>query len=112
MDPSSDLLSTPELDYEGWKDALRPDCGRYHPEAIKLETFSGRVRHRSVCGFTAKDVSCNAHRVERTQRDTRLDGMDHYYAVFQVVGGSTMIQNDQAVKLAVVTLRSSIRPDP
>ena len=27
MDPSSDLLSTPELDYEGWKDALRPDWG-------------------------------------------------------------------------------------
>jgi AraC family transcriptional regulator, positive regulator of tynA and feaB len=56
MNPSSDLLSTPELDYEGWKDALRPDWGRYNPEAIKLETFAGRVRHRSVCGFTVSVV--------------------------------------------------------
>jgi AraC family transcriptional regulator, positive regulator of tynA and feaB len=112
MDPSSYLLSTPELDYEGWKDALRPDWGRYNPEAIKPETFTGRACRRSVCGFMAKDVSCNAHRVERTQRDTRLDDMDHYYAVFQVAGGSTMIQNDQAVKLAVgdVAFVDSARP--
>src|SRR5271163_2199899 len=99
MDPSSDLLSTPELDYEGWKDALRPDWGRYNSEAIKLETFAGRVRHRSVCGFTAMNLSCNAHRVERTQLDTRLDDMDHFYAVFPVAGSSTMIQNDRAAKL-------------
>jgi hypothetical protein len=47
------------------------------------------------------DITGNAQRVERTQRDVRLDGLDHYYAVFQVAGESTMIQNDQAVKLAV-----------
>jgi AraC family transcriptional regulator, positive regulator of tynA and feaB len=112
MDPSSDLLSRPELHYEGWIDALRPDWGRYNPEAIKPETFAGRVRPRSVCGFTAVNLSCNAHRVERTRRDTRLDDMDHFYAVFQVAGGSTMIQNDQAVKLAVgdVAFVDSARP--
>src|SRR6478672_95653 len=112
MDPSSDLLSRPELHYEGWKDVLRPDWGRYNPEAIKPETFAGRVRPRSVCGFTAMDLACNAHRVERTRRDTRLDDMDHFYAVFQVAGGSTMIQNDQAVKLAVgdVAFVDSARP--
>jgi AraC family transcriptional activator of tynA and feaB len=38
---------------------------------------------------------------ERTQRDIRLDGVDHCYAVFQVNGRSTIIQNDQAVRLAV-----------
>jgi AraC family transcriptional regulator, positive regulator of tynA and feaB len=30
------------------------------------------------------DLSCNAHRVERTQRDARLDNMECYYAVFQM----------------------------
>jgi hypothetical protein len=35
MHPSGDFLSTPELDYEGWRDALRADWGRYDPEAIE-----------------------------------------------------------------------------
>src|ERR1700726_1642240 len=86
MRPSDDLLSTPELDFEAWRDALRPEWGRYTPEAIEPETFAGRVRARRICGFVAIDLSCNAHRVERTQRDARLDGVDHYYAVFQVAG--------------------------
>jgi AraC family transcriptional regulator, positive regulator of tynA and feaB len=38
---------------------------------------------------------------ERTQRDIRLDGVDHCFAVFQVAGRSTIIQNDQALTLAV-----------
>ena len=41
----------------------------------------------------------NASRVERTQRDARLDGMDHYYAMFSVAGTVTVIQNDHAVEL-------------
>ena len=47
------------------------------------------------------DLGCNAHRVVRIQRDVGIDGMDHYFVVFQVVGGSTIIQNDRAVQLAV-----------
>jgi AraC family transcriptional regulator, positive regulator of tynA and feaB len=112
MHPSGDLLNTPELDYEGWRNALRPDWGWYNPKAIKSETFTGRARLRRVYGLVAMDLSCNAQRVERTQRDARLDGVDHYYAVFQVAGGSTVIQNDQAVKLAVgdAALVDSARP--
>jgi AraC family transcriptional activator of tynA and feaB len=101
MHPSGDLLSTPELDYEGWRDALRADWGRYDPEVVEPKTFAGRARPRSLFGFVAMDLSCNAHRVARTQRDVRLDGVDHYFALFQVAGGSTIIQNDQAVQLAV-----------
>jgi hypothetical protein len=41
------------------------------------------------------DLGCNAHRVVRIQRDVGIDGMDHYFVVFQVVGGSTIIQNDR-----------------
>ncbi len=82
MHPSGDFLSTPELDYEGWRDALRPDWGRYNPEVVEPKTFAGRARPRSLFGFVAMDLSCNAHRVARTQRDVRLDGVNHYFALF------------------------------
>jgi AraC family transcriptional activator of tynA and feaB len=59
------------------------------------------MRPVSVCGFTALDIGCNAHRIERTYRDARLDGVDHYFAVFQVGGqSSALAHNDQAVQLA------------
>src|SRR5260370_13124080 len=101
MHPSGDFLSTPALDYEGWRDALRPHWGRSNPEVVAPKTFAGRARPRSLFGFVAMDLSCNAHLVARTQRDVRLDGVDHYFALFQVAGGSTIIQNDQAVQLVV-----------
>jgi hypothetical protein len=83
MHQSDELLSTREFDYESWRDALRPDWGQYNPAAsMEPEAFTGRARPRSLCGFVAMDLSCNAHRVERTQRDVRLDGVDHCYAVF------------------------------
>src|ERR1700687_436121 len=112
MHPSGDFLSTPELDSEGWIDALRADWGRCNPEVVEPETFVGRARPRSSCGFMAVELSCNAHRVERTQRDVRLDGMDYYFALFQVSGESTIIQNDQVVQLAVgdAALVDSARP--
>jgi hypothetical protein len=84
MHLSGDCLSTPELDYEAWRDALRADWGRYDPEAIEPETFAGRAVPRSLYGFVAMELSCNAHRVERTQRDVRLDGVDYHFALFQV----------------------------
>jgi AraC-like DNA-binding protein len=79
---------------------------------MEPKAFAGRARPRSLCGFVAMDLSCNAHRVERTQRDVRLDGVDHCYAVFQVAGHSTMSQNDRPVQLAAgdVALVDSARP--
>ena len=47
MHPRDDFLRTPELDYEGWRDALRPDWGRYNPE----EAY-GDVSGRN-CGWYA-----------------------------------------------------------
>jgi AraC family transcriptional regulator, positive regulator of tynA and feaB len=107
-----DFRSTPELDYEGWRSALRPDWGRYNPVAMEAKAFTGRVRPRSLFGLAATDLSCNAHRVERTQQDVRIDGVDHYFIVFQVAGGSTIIQNDQALRLLVgdAVLIDSARP--
>jgi AraC family transcriptional activator of tynA and feaB len=105
-------FSTPELDYEGWRHAVGACCGWYSPDGIEREIFAGRVQARHICGFTAVDLCCNAQRVERTHRDIRLDGMDHYYAIFQIVGRSTVIQNDRAAELAVgdVALVDAGRP--
>ena len=112
MESSGDFNNTPELDYDGFIDVVRSLCGRYTPGGIEPETFSGRVRAGSICGFKTVDFSCNAHRIERMHRDVHFDGMEHYYAIFQTAGQSTILQNDQAVELAVgdVALVDAARP--
>ena len=112
MEWSGDFNTTPELDYEGWIDVVRSLCGRYTPGRIEPETFSGRASAGSICGFMTVDLSCNAHRVERTNRDVRLDGMEHYYALIQFSGRSTMVQNDRVAELAVgdIALVDATRP--
>jgi hypothetical protein len=56
MDQSDDILDTPQLGYEAWRDRLRAMCGRYNPEGIEPNAFTGWVRPVSVCGFTALDI--------------------------------------------------------
>src|SRR6476619_3973211 len=99
MHPNADLLGTAELNYEQWRDLLRPNWGLYTPDDPKA--FVGRVRTRKICGFNASDITSNSQHCERTQCDVRQDGVDHWYAVFQIAGRSTIIQNDQPVELAV-----------
>ncbi len=112
MRESDDILGRSQLDYEAWRDLLRSRCGRYYSEGIEPDTFTGWVRPVSARGFTALDIGCNAGRVERTNRDVRLDGADHYFAVFLVDGQLTMIHNDRTVRLAVgdVALVDAARP--
>jgi AraC family transcriptional regulator, positive regulator of tynA and feaB len=113
---SADLLKTPELNHEQWRDQLRPNFGLYTADDPKV--FAGRVRPRNIFGLNASEISNNirhcerTHHCERTQRDIRLDGVDHCYAVFQLDGRTTIIQNDQAVELAVgdVAFIDSARP--
>jgi len=107
-----EFLSSPELDLDGWRDALLLRSWLYTPVARESQPFIGRARARSVCGFFGVDLRCNALRVERTQRDTRRDGVDHFFALFQVAGASTIVQNDRAVQLIVgdVALIDSTRP--
>jgi hypothetical protein len=83
-----------------------------NPEGIDPNAFAGRVQVRSLFGLGADLFDLTAHRVERTQRDVRLEDIEFYYAVFQVVGHSTVFQNDQAVTLDVgdVALLDSTRP--
>jgi AraC family transcriptional activator of tynA and feaB len=112
MHPRGNFLSPPELTFESWRALLRSLGGRYNLEEVDPKVFAGWVRPQSVCGFEAIDLGCNAPRIERTHRDIRLDGMEHYYALFQFAGQSKMIQNDQAVVLDVgdVALVDSTRP--
>jgi AraC family transcriptional regulator, positive regulator of tynA and feaB len=110
MHPNAVFLGTAELNYEQWRDLLRPNWGIYTPDDPK--SFVGRVRPRRIYGLDASDISGNGRRCERTQKDVRLDGVDHFYAVFQFAGRSTIIQDDQAVPLTAgdVTLIDSARP--
>jgi AraC family transcriptional activator of tynA and feaB len=100
------------MDYEAWRVLLRSVCGRYSPQGVEPKDFSGSFRPFGIWGCEAVDLSCNARRIERTNRDARLDGRDHFYALVQLAGQSTMIQNDHVVELAAgdVALVDSARP--
>jgi AraC family transcriptional regulator, positive regulator of tynA and feaB len=105
-------LSTPTLGYDAWRAAIHSYCGRFNPEGIEPKAFAGQVDPLSICGLAALDITCNTGRVERTQRDIRLDGNEHYYAVLQIAGHSTIAQNDAVTALRVgdVTLVDAARP--
>ena len=96
MSANDDFLRAPELDYDNFRAALREDWGWFSP-AHESNSFAGKVRTRSVFGFVATDLTCNATLVERTALDIRRDDMAYYYAVVQLTGGSTIIQDDRIV---------------
>ena len=107
-----DFAAAPELKFEEWRAVVRSIVGRYNPQVVDPNDFAGRVHVRSVFGLGADQFDHNGHRIERTQRDVRLDDVELYHAVFQVVGSSTVLQNDQAVTLNAgdVALIDSTRP--
>jgi AraC-like DNA-binding protein len=107
-----DFAAVPELGYEEWRAVVRSIVGRYNAEGTDPNAFAGRVHVRSLFGLVADRWDHNAHRIERTQRDVRIDDVELYHAVFQVFGRSTVLQNDQAVTLDVgdVALVDSTRP--
>jgi AraC family transcriptional regulator, positive regulator of tynA and feaB len=112
MRSREEVPDAPRLDYEAWRDLLRSMSGRYYSEGIKPHAFCGWVCPLTVSGFKALDISSNAHRVERTYRDVRFDGADHYFALFLASGALAMTHNDQAVRLApgYVALVDAARP--
>jgi hypothetical protein len=58
------------------------------------------------------DIGCNALRIERIQRDIRLDGIEQYCLLFQVAGCSAFSQNDRVVRADTndVVLIDTVRP--
>jgi AraC-like DNA-binding protein len=112
MHRSGETPNTQLLNHEAWRESLRSLCGRYNPEDVDPQTFSGWVRPVNVCGFTALDIGSNAPRIERTHLDARLDSADHFFVLFQVAGLSELKHNDEAVRLIAgdLVLMDSARP--
>lgn len=110
MSSASD--DTEAMGYEQWREALSAVCGRYNPCSVTPNDFAGFVKPLSLCGCAAVAIGWNEQRVERTSRDVRLDGMDHYYVVLQVAGACHVAQNGRASRLDVgdVALIDSVRP--
>jgi hypothetical protein len=65
MHPNDDFLSAPELDYDGFRNAVREDWGWFSPPR-ETNIFASKVRTRRVLGFAAVDLTCNATRIEQT----------------------------------------------
>jgi AraC-binding-like domain len=107
-----DFAGEPQLPYHAWRALLYANYGRYNPEGIEPAAFVGWVRPLSTNGLTAVDIGCNAPRIERTQRDIRLDGVEHYSVLFQVAGCSAFSQNDRVTRVATndVVLIDTARP--
>jgi AraC family transcriptional activator of tynA and feaB len=112
MHQSDHFLDPDQIDYEQWNDMMRPVCGRHTLVGADPRTFCGSLRPLRVSGLSALDIRCNAPGWERNHQDVRLDDLDHYKAVFQLAGRSTIYQNDQCVHLAVgdVALIDMARP--
>jgi len=111
MHPNDDFLSAPELDYDGFRAAMREDWGWFTP-ARGTKILASRVRTRRVFGFAAVDLTCDTTSLERTQLDIRRDNMEYYYAVVQLAGGSIIIQGDQVLNVVAgdIILLDSTRP--
>ena len=107
-----EFADEPRLSYDAWKDLLYSNDGRYNPEGIEAAAFVGWLRPLSANGLTAVDLGCNAPRIERTQRDIRLDGVEHYCLLFQVSGRTAFSQNDRVVQVATndVVVIDTARP--
>jgi AraC family transcriptional activator of tynA and feaB len=116
MPQSDDAGGTPFLDFETWRALLRSNSGR-DVEVTTPNDFAGWIRPFNACGLEATSAkirwgSADHHRVERSYRDIRCDGADHYLIMFQVAGQTAITQVGQAAQLAVggVALVDAARP--
>jgi AraC family transcriptional regulator, positive regulator of tynA and feaB len=105
-------LSIPSMDYEAFLASFHSHCGRYNPKCVEPADFIGRINIRDLSGVPLIDIQCNSGRIDRTQQDIRLDGVDHYYALIQTAGETAFAQKDRAIKLRVgdVALLDTARP--
>ena len=95
MHPNDDFLSaSEELDYDGFRAALREDWGWFTP-ACEANIFAGKVRTRRVFGFVAVDLACDAGRVERSNWTFAVMTWSITCVIAQATGGSTIIQTTE-----------------
>ncbi|HYZ86525.1 MAG TPA: helix-turn-helix domain-containing protein [Bryobacteraceae bacterium] len=91
----------PRSDFEAWRGSFGSSVGaEYALECAEPEAFTGWVRPLNVFGFSAVDVACKNNRIERTQRNFRLDGADFYGVLFQVAGRAMVSHRGQSFHLA------------
>jgi AraC-like DNA-binding protein len=70
-------------------------------EASRVRAFAGSVRPLILYGCMAVELNCPSSRVERTRQDVRFNSMEHYHAVIQLSGRSTMVQDGRITELAL-----------
>jgi AraC family transcriptional activator of tynA and feaB len=112
MHPNDDFLRAPELDYDGFRAAMREDWGWFSTPARETNIFASKVRTRRIFGFAAVDLTCNAARLERTEMDIRRDNMEYYFVTVRDTGESIVIHNDRVVNITAgdIILLDSTRP--
>jgi AraC family transcriptional regulator, positive regulator of tynA and feaB len=90
------------MGFDEWQTLLRSFVELApHVEKNNRRTFSGSGRLLSVHGLPAFDgTAANISRLERTARDVRLDGRDHYAVVLPLAGATAFSQNERVVELA------------
>ena len=89
-----------------------PQSGEAHTSS-RLRLLGFRGNSSFLRRHSRNAAHCDGgDRFERSHRDVRLDELDHYKAVFQLTGHSTIYQNDQCVRLAEgdVALVDAARP--
>jgi AraC family transcriptional regulator, positive regulator of tynA and feaB len=119
MPQSDNVGASPLMDFEAWRALLRSTCGR-DIEVTEPNAFTGGMRPFSAYGLEATSLGIrwaadrgrSDDRLERSYRDVRCDGADHYLMLFQVAGQTAITQIDQAPQLAVgdVALVDAARP--
>ena len=107
-----DPASPSALSYDEWRTKLQLLGARYRVDGIDRHAFAGWVCARSVCDFEAIELGCNAPQIRRTLKDTRLDGANHYYLLFQCAGQMLIDQNGRQTMLnsGEIALIDSSRP--
>lgn len=103
----------PRSDFEAWRACFRSSVGaQYTLECAEPDAFTGWVRPLNIFGFSAVDIACNKNRIERTQRDIRVDDVDFCGVLFQVAGRLMASHNGQSLHLAEgdVVLIDKARP--
>ena len=97
-------------DSDQWISASRLVCAN-DPVGVERSSFVGWLRPLNIYGLRAFDWACNVPRTERTQRHTRLDGLEDYSALFPLIGRSALDHNSAQLQLIIgdVALLDSAR---
>jgi AraC family transcriptional regulator, positive regulator of tynA and feaB len=86
------------LECEQWLELMTLSCGHHHAKISGDQPFEGWVQPLDICGIKAADVGCNAQRIERTLRDVRLDGGEHFCVGLQLRGSADVTQNERVLR--------------